>query len=639
MAVVARRRRRRTCATRATSGCSSATRRASLPTLPRRLEAAGVPVDSAELQMLPTTTVEVDRRSPTPARCSACSSCSRTTTTCRTSTPNFDIPDAILELVERLSSRARRREGAVPPVPRGTGARVVSNACLSSASTPACRAAATAASPRSTAASVAVVAGVITTEPTHPLPERLAELRSELARAHAELPPDVVVVERVLFQTNARTAMSVGQASGIALAQRRRGGLPVVEYSANEVKLAVAGYGAATKEQVQRMVAAPARACPRVPRPPDVADALALALCHLASPRRSRGSPPGHAGARRDRLARGAARRVGQLRRPGGRGRRRRRRRRLPGRRSAPRDAAALGPVGSPVALSVHTHVREGAHHPLRLLRPRPSGSTFELLLGAHGVGPGARPRDPRRPQPRRARPGRRRRRRRRARARARHRQEDRPAARHRARPRLEASTRCPARLAAGRAAGGRGPRSREALGALGYGSDEVRAALERLPRGGHGRGAAPRGAPRAGAPPMSPRREVDRPPTGTQRARPTPPTVRVDRGGRPRRRRRSRPGCGPGAWRISSARRALREHLAIVLEAARRRDQPVDHLLFAGPPGLGKTTLAGIVATEMGAGFRVTSGPGARHAAGTSPPSSPASQPATCCSSTRSTA
>ena len=60
-----------------------------------------------------------------------------------------------------------------------------------------------------------------------------------------------------------------------------------------------------------------------------------------------------------------------------------------------------------------------------------------------------------------------------------------------------------------------------------------------------------------------------------------------------------------------------LKEHLSIILEAARRRGQAADHLLLAGPPGLGKTTLAGIVAAELDAGLHVTSGPADRRAAG----------------------
>jgi crossover junction endodeoxyribonuclease RuvC len=142
---------------------------------------------------------------------------------------------------------------------------------------------------------VAVGAGVITTDKDLPLPERLAALRAEVVSLIAEFDPAVVVVERVLFQTNARTAMSVGQASGIALLSAAEAGREVVEYSANEVKLAVAGYGAATKPQVQSMVTR-LLALDEAPHPFDVADALALALCHLASSRVARAQARSAAG-------------------------------------------------------------------------------------------------------------------------------------------------------------------------------------------------------------------------------------------------------------------------------------------------------------------------------------------------------
>lgn len=127
----------------------------------------------------------------------------------------------------------------------------------------------------------AVALGVVRTSPDDPLPSRLAELQGELRALIAEHAPAVVAVERVFFQVNVRTAMSVGQASGIAMAEAAVSGAEVVEYTPNQVKEAVAGWGGAGKEQVQTMVqtllslAAP-------PRPPDAADAAALALCHLA---------------------------------------------------------------------------------------------------------------------------------------------------------------------------------------------------------------------------------------------------------------------------------------------------------------------------------------------------------------------
>jgi crossover junction endodeoxyribonuclease RuvC len=125
-------------------------------------------------------------------------------------------------------------------------------------------------------------AGVVETDPAAPLHERLLILHTELRALVQELRPAAVVVERVFFQVNAKTAMSVGQASGLALLVAAEGGCEVVQYTANEVKLSLVGYGAATKDQVQRMVAQ-VLGLPVIEGPPDVADALALAICHLTT--------------------------------------------------------------------------------------------------------------------------------------------------------------------------------------------------------------------------------------------------------------------------------------------------------------------------------------------------------------------
>ena len=128
----------------------------------------------------------------------------------------------------------------------------------------------------------AIAVGVLTTPPSQPLPDRLAALDSDIRELLADLRPDVVSVERLFFQTNVRTAMSVGQASGLVLAAAAGAGCVVAQYTPNQVKQAVAGYGAAGKDQVQRMVQS-LLGLPEVPKPADAADALALALCHVAT--------------------------------------------------------------------------------------------------------------------------------------------------------------------------------------------------------------------------------------------------------------------------------------------------------------------------------------------------------------------
>ena len=127
-----------------------------------------------------------------------------------------------------------------------------------------------------------IALGVIRTPATSPLPQRLAELQRELKALLAEYRPHAVAVEQVFFQTNVRTAMSVGQASGLALCEAAAAGCDVMQFTPNQVKDSVAGWGGADKAQVQRMVQA-RLGLSTPPKPADAADAAALALCYLAA--------------------------------------------------------------------------------------------------------------------------------------------------------------------------------------------------------------------------------------------------------------------------------------------------------------------------------------------------------------------
>lgn len=126
----------------------------------------------------------------------------------------------------------------------------------------------------------AVRAGVVETRADDTVERRLGQLLTEVRRVIDETRPDAVVVERVFYQRNAKTAIPVAQASGVAVALASSLELPVRQFTAQQVKLAVTGYGAASKIQVQGMVT---RLCglAQVPEPADVADALALAITYF----------------------------------------------------------------------------------------------------------------------------------------------------------------------------------------------------------------------------------------------------------------------------------------------------------------------------------------------------------------------
>jgi crossover junction endodeoxyribonuclease RuvC len=126
--------------------------------------------------------------------------------------------------------------------------------------------------------------GTVSTSADAALPQRLQTIYRELGEIFARHRPAAVAVEKLFFNKNARTAMAVGQARGVALLAVADAGLPLHEYTPLEVKLSVCGYGRGSKEQVQKLVQL-LLGLDFVPKPDDAADALAVAICHLHSSR------------------------------------------------------------------------------------------------------------------------------------------------------------------------------------------------------------------------------------------------------------------------------------------------------------------------------------------------------------------
>ncbi len=121
--------------------------------------------------------------------------------------------------------------------------------------------------------------GSITTEAGLEMPVRLQHIYSELVAIIEKYKPGQAAIEELFFTTNAKTAIKVGEARGVAILACINGGLEISEYTPLQIKQALVGYGRADKKQVQAMVKAILN-LREVPKPDDTADAVAAAICH-----------------------------------------------------------------------------------------------------------------------------------------------------------------------------------------------------------------------------------------------------------------------------------------------------------------------------------------------------------------------
>jgi len=127
-----------------------------------------------------------------------------------------------------------------------------------------------------------VICGAISAPGKATFPEKLLNIHTRLAALLIECRPDCVAIENVFHAVNARTALKLGHARGVAMLAAAAAGVPIDEYTPAEIKRAVTGYGRAEKPQVQQMVKL-LLGLPQVPSPHDAADALAVAICHAHS--------------------------------------------------------------------------------------------------------------------------------------------------------------------------------------------------------------------------------------------------------------------------------------------------------------------------------------------------------------------
>jgi len=129
-----------------------------------------------------------------------------------------------------------------------------------------------------------VVCGALSTSAATSFPDRLLAIHAGLVELLAAHRPDCVAIENIFHARNVRSALKLGHARGVALLAASEAGLPIVEYAPTEVKRAVVGFGRAEKHQVGEMVKL-LLGLDAVPAPHDVADALAVAICHVHSAR------------------------------------------------------------------------------------------------------------------------------------------------------------------------------------------------------------------------------------------------------------------------------------------------------------------------------------------------------------------